>query len=107
MNRPKSIYTPRIGSELFETAVMKTDEAFLFVKSAVEGGSDKQTALDDMHMIDDLLHMQRLHLAVHGQIKRTKAGNFRKGTSIYDAFNDIINGRVEAEKELKTIQTQE
>lgn len=89
-----TIYTPRIGSETFGTAVMKTDEAFLFVKAATEAGSDLETAYDDMKMIDDMLHFKRLHLAVHGQIKTTKAGYFRKGTSLYDGMNDILIGRL-------------
>ena len=89
----KSIYTPRIASESFGTSVMKTDEVFLFVKAATEGGADLETALDDMHMIDDILHLKRLHLAVHGAIKKTRAGHLRKGTSLYDAINDIIQSR--------------
>lgn len=98
MKQPQTVYTPRVGSELFDTSIMKTDEAFLFMKAAIENGADKETALDDMHMIDDLLHMQRLHLAVHGSIKKTKAGHLRKGTSLYDAFSSIIGARVELEQ---------
>ncbi len=89
----KSIYTPRIGSETFGTSVMKTEEAFLFVKAATEAGADLETAYYDMKMIDNILHLKRLHLVVHGFIKTTKAGYLRKGTSLYDAINDIIGGR--------------
>jgi hypothetical protein len=89
----KSIYTPRIGSETFGTSVMKTDEAFLFVKAATENGVDLETAYDDMKMIDDILHMKRLHMVVHGEIKKTKAGYLRKGTFLYDAINSIIGAR--------------
>lgn len=67
----KSIYTPRIGSETFGTSVMKTDEAFLFVQAATENGVDLETAYDDMKMIDDILHLTRLHMVVHGFIKTT------------------------------------
>lgn len=89
----KTIYTPRTGSETFGTSVMKTDEAFLFVKVATGAGSDLETAYEDMKMIDDILHLKRLHLAVHGQIKRTQAGHLRKGTSLYDAISDVIGSR--------------
>jgi hypothetical protein len=65
----KSIYTPRIGSETFGTSVMKTDEAFLFVKAATENGVDLETAYEDMKMINDILHLKRLHMVVHGFIK--------------------------------------
>lgn len=94
----KSVYTPRIASETFGTSVMKTDEAFLFVKAAVENGNDLETAYDDMKMIDDILHFKRVHFAVHGTIKKTKAGYFRKGTSLYDGINGIIESRCNQDK---------
>ena len=94
MNKQKSTYTPRIGSETFGTSVMKTDEAFLFCKAGIDNGADQQTALDDMHMIDNMLHLKRLHIAVHGAVSKTKSGFFRKGTHLYDAYNDMLNGRV-------------
>lgn len=93
MNNTKSIYTPRVASETFETSVMKTDEAFLFVKAATENGADLETAYEDMKMIDDILHIKRLHIVVHGSIKTTRAGFLRKGTSLYDAINDVITDR--------------
>lgn len=89
----KSIYNPRIGSETFGTSVMKTDEVFLFVKAATENGADIEMAYDDMKMIDDILHLQRLHLVVHGEIKKTKTGHMRKGPSLYDAISDVIGAR--------------
>ncbi len=89
-----SIYTRRIASETFETSIIKTEEAFLFVKAAMESGVDIETAYDDMKMIDDILHIKHLHFVVHGIIKKTKTGNLRKGTSLYDAINDVINGRL-------------
>jgi hypothetical protein len=83
----------RLGSETFETIVMKTDEAFLFIKAATEGGSDLETAYEDMKMIDSILHLKRLHIAVQHQMKYTRAGHLRKGTSLYDGINAIIEGR--------------
>jgi hypothetical protein len=85
----------RLASEIFETSIMKNEEVILFVKASTDNGSDLETAYEDMRMIDDLLHIKRLHLVVHGQIKRTTAGHIRKGTSLYDAINDIINSRVQ------------
>lgn len=93
MSTIRSKFTPRIGSQIFGTSIMKTDEAFLFVKAATQAGSDLKTAYDDMKMIDDILHLKHLHFVVHGSIKKTKAGNLRKGTSLYDAINDIIGAR--------------
>lgn len=90
----KEGYKFKVGSELFETSVMKTDEVVLFIKTAVENGSSLEDAYDDMNLIDDLLHMQRLHIAVHGFVRRTKAGHLRKGTSLYDSFERIIESRI-------------
>lgn len=92
--KTKLNFNPNIASEVFNTAVMKTNEVVLFVQAATESGADLETAYDDMRMIDTLLHLKRLHLVVHGQIKRTKAGHLRKGTSLYDAMDGVINGRV-------------
>jgi hypothetical protein len=89
----KTIYTPRIASLIFETSVMKTDEAFLFIKSAIENGTDLDTAYEDMKMIDDILHIKKLHSAIHGVIKTTKAGYIRKGTSLYDSISGVIGSR--------------
>ena len=85
-----------LASETFETAVVKTDEAVMLVQAAVENGADLETAYDDMKMIDDLLHMKRLHLAIHGQIKKTQAGHFRKGSTLYNALDSIISARVKS-----------
>jgi hypothetical protein len=82
------------GSEVFNTSVMKTEEVILFVKAAMEGGSDLDTAHEDMKMIDSLLHMQRLHISVHGFVKRTRSGGIRKGTSLYNSMDGVINARV-------------
>jgi hypothetical protein len=57
----KAKYTPRIGSEIFETSVMKTEECYLFVKAATSAGADLETAYEDMKMIDDLLHIKKIH----------------------------------------------
>lgn len=89
----KPVYTPRIGSQTFGTSVMKTDEVFLFVKAATENGTDLETAYEDMKMIDDILHLKRLHLALYGQIKKTASGRLRKGSQLYDAISDVIGSR--------------
>jgi len=72
---------------------MKTDEVYIFIKAATERGIDLETAYDDMRMIDDILHLKKIHFAIHGEIKRTKAGYLRKGTSLYDAISDMIGAR--------------
>lgn len=92
------IHNFRLASETFGTSVMKTDEVVLFVKAAVDNGVDLETAYEDMQTIDTLLHIKKLHLAVHGTIKYTRSGNFRKGSTLYDAFNSILEGKVNQDK---------
>ena len=83
----------RVASETFGTAVVKTDEALLFVKAAMENGSDMDTAYEDMKMIDNILNVKRIHFAIHGQIRRTSAGYYRKGSDLYTAIDGIISAR--------------
>jgi hypothetical protein len=82
-----------LGSEIFQTSVMKTEEVLLFVKAAVENGSSIEEANEDMRMVDDILNIKRIHMVVHGEIKRTRSGHLRKGTSLYDSIEAIINSR--------------
>jgi hypothetical protein len=93
-------WKPRVASETFGTAIMKTEEAFLFVKAAVEGGSDLETANRDMHMIDDLLHMERLHFSLLAQTNKTKSGHYRKNHFSWKMLDGIIDGYVQEEKAL-------
>jgi hypothetical protein len=90
----KSAFTTRIGSELFETSVIKTEEAFLYIKSATMAGTDLETAYDDMRTIDDLLHLKNLHNAVRAHIRYTRSGNLKKDSSWYDAMNDLLDARI-------------
>lgn len=98
------------GSLKHNTEIMTEIEADLFIKSAAEAAInelpiDKELteenvkeiiseAKEDMKMIDSILHMKRLHLVVHGHIKYTSRGNLRKGTSVYNSMESIINARV-------------
>jgi hypothetical protein len=89
----KNDITFRIGCEEYGTSVIKKEECLLFVQTALENGSEVKDALQDMRMIDTLLHIKQLHLIVHGSIRKTRAGYFRKGSSLYEAFDSVIEGR--------------
>jgi len=59
--------------------------------------SHDANAQDDpkiMKMIDNMLHMKRLHLAMYGHINKTRSGNLRKGSGIYNAIDGILNSRL-------------
>lgn len=97
------------GSLKHNTEIMTELEADLFIKAAAESAInelpiDKELteekvieivneAKEDMKMIDSILHMKRLHLVVHGHIKYTTRGHLRKGTSVYNSMESIINAR--------------
>lgn len=72
---------------------MKDEEALLFIEAAVESGSDIKESLEDARMIDSLLHIKKLHFAVRPHITKTKAGYFRKGSLLSDAFESVVEGR--------------
>jgi|SRR5690606_25024483 len=92
------------GSVTFQTDVMNTEEVVLFVKGTVANGIDIETALDDMHMIDNMLLIRRNHLIASPSTAKTSAGYFRKNNTIYDMYDKILDARVKAdhEKALKT-----
>lgn len=78
----------------YGTNVMKDEEVLIFVNTAIENGSDVESAIHDMKMIDALLQSKRLHLAVFGHVKYTKNGNIRKGTHLYATMEKIVEGRM-------------
>jgi hypothetical protein len=80
----------RLGSLTFGTVVMKTEECILFLKCAKAEGHDPETALEDMKMIDDTLHMKQLYRVAHGSIKLTSSGHLRKGTTLYDSIMSVV-----------------
>jgi len=85
----------KVGSEKYGTAVMKTEECQMYFGVAVDNnGGDGAEAFADMKMVDALLHMSRLHLAIGKTVRLTSAGNLRKGSDLYSAYDSIIDGRV-------------
>ena len=88
-----------LGSEIFGTSDMKAEECIIFVKSAISIGVDINTANDDMHMIDNMLHIKRLHFAVQRTVKYTAKGNLRKNHTLSNAYMDIIESRLNTSNE--------
>ena len=95
-------FKTRIASELFETAIVKTEEAFVFIQAATENGADLETAYNDMKKIDDILHMKRLHFATTGQSNKTRSGNVKKKSSWMFILDGMIDGRVINDRESKS-----
>ena len=72
---------------------MNDMECLLFVETAIENGSDVNEAIQDMRMIDNMLHMERLHIVSFGFVRKTSAGHYRRGTTLANALESIIDSR--------------
>jgi hypothetical protein len=83
-----------LGSTIFNTSVVKTDEALMLIKSGIDNGATLEIANDDMLMIDAMLYLTRLQIVLKGSINKTRAGYLKKNSNLYCAFSDIINGRL-------------
>ncbi len=104
MNKTKRLQR---GSLKHATEIMTEEEADLFIRAAAENQVNElqddlteqkaqsiiEEARKDMKMIDSILHMKRLHLAVNPYIKRTATGGLRKGSTLYNALESIIDAR--------------
>ena len=86
--------TYKMKKSKYGFSIVKDDEALLLMQSAFENNDgDPKEALQDVKMIDHLLHATRLHIITGHNIRRTAAGYLRKGTSLYDTYNSIIGAR--------------
>lgn len=81
-----------LGSEIFGTANMRTDEYVLFVKSAVESGVDLETASEDATMIDEMLQVQKIQ-SISRAMAYTNSGKLRKDANLQGMLNTIIENR--------------
>lgn len=78
----------------YDLNVMKDSDALMFVETSIHNGSSVSAALLDLKMIDTLLHVKKIHFAIHGQIKTTKRGHLRKGSTIFNVLDNIVDGFV-------------
>jgi len=77
---------------------MKDSEVLMFVDCVLENnGGDVEQAIQDMKMIDSMLKMKKLHIVVHGTLKTTKNGNFRKNVTLLDAYDSVLDARAKNE----------
>ena len=91
-----------LGSEIFQTQEIRTDEALIYIKAAIENGSSTETAYNDIHLIDNLFMVKRFHLATRGYMKLTWRGNARKNQTLSDALEAVIDACVTEEMEKKS-----
>lgn len=79
-----------IGSIVFGTSVIKTDEYILGIKSIISLGISKEQAVKDLAAIDDMMAMQRIESVFNSQ-RFTSKGRIRKNSS----FTEIISNRID------------
>lgn len=77
----------------YGTHIMNDEECLLFMQTAIENDTPIDVALEDMRMLDNILAVKQQHLLVHGTINKTSTGRVRRGTSLYDAIESVVNAR--------------
>lgn len=79
-----------LGSEMFGTTEIQTDEAILLAKTMKENGSSNEQIINDISLIDDLLVLQKVRILAYG-FRYTATGRIRKDSD----FLSIISNRIE------------
>ncbi|CAB4138957.1 hypothetical protein UFOVP350_31 [uncultured Caudovirales phage] len=93
MNRNQS------GSELFGTAVMKSEEYVMMAEVMVENGYSVEQAALEIAALDDMLHMQRMRLVIIKNA-RTQKGFMRSDATLRDFMNRRLDVLVEELKQV-------
>jgi len=79
----------KLGSKLFGTTNVKTEEYLLLAEIMTENGQSLIDADITIKFIDDVLALKKIELIINGQ-KYTPRGRLRKNSSLLD----IIDGRL-------------
>lgn len=90
----------RLGSEMFGTRQIKTNEYILLAETMTSNGMPTPLALLNIEAIDDLLSIQKLHSIFTAQ-SFTKTGRKRPNASMLDAMSGRIAQLIEDEKTAK------
>lgn len=98
LNNQSEMFTKRsggkpLGSVLFDTEVVRTDEYLLMAKVMTDAGDSLEVAAAQISFIDDCMAMRKT-IEVVGRVKGlrfTKSGALRKGFR----YTDFINNRLD------------
>jgi len=92
-----------LGSEMFGTTQIKTDEYILLAQTIVaNGGTVKQAAIE-INSIDEMLSIQRIAIIVQTH-RFTATGRVRKNASLADMLSSRIDQQLKELKELELSQ---
>jgi hypothetical protein len=86
-----------LGSDVFGTSNIKTEECLLFAKAAKELGSSNDLILADMHLIDDLLSIMSLRSTIR-VMTFTPTGRLRKDATLSQLFSKRLDLELESNK---------
>jgi hypothetical protein len=93
-----------LKSETFNTTIMTTEEAFLYMKVCMEqNGGSMEKALVEIQRLDDILFFKRLFLSNLSNISYTRGGNIKKKFSYLEQLDKMIDGYVEEEPDYQNI----
>lgn len=86
-----------VGSDRFNTSIVREEEYLLLAEVMSENGSDVPTIVHDISFIDDCLTMRRMVHTI-GRTKavtHTKTGLLRKDTGYQSFINNRLNQLIE------------
>lgn len=83
-----------LGCEKLGTSVMNSEDCLMFLDIAVKNGSNKKEAFQDLKFIDTCLEASRIHLLAFNSSNKTSAGRYRKGHSLYDMYDKVLDSRL-------------
>lgn len=93
-----------LKSETFQTTIMTTEEAFLYMKTCMESnGGSMEKAVVDLQRLDDILFYKRLFLSNLSNLSFTRGGNIKKGFSFLGELDKMFDGYVKEEPEYQNI----
>lgn len=92
----------RMASEKYGLVEIKDEEALLMCSTIMDNNPELplEEVLLDLRCIDALLHARKINVVAVAMTKRTQAGFFRRNTAFWHTMNGIIEGRLEASKQL-------
>jgi len=82
------------GCELYGTEVMRKEEVEVMISSCLHNGATPEQAIEDVAIIDTLLHAKRLYTVIKNKVTYTPTGLIRKQQSLSKLYESIIEGAV-------------
>lgn len=89
----------KLGSDIFGTTQIRTDEYILLAQIKVENGTSVAAAAAEISAVDDMLRMQRIGCIIQKH-RFTATGKIRKNASLLDLIDNRVGMLVGELKEI-------